>query len=78
MEIWSKKEEDETKAKDIKVLMGKARFSRFMTDVYAASYANKLKCTSFRETRHYTNRWTEPPVGLNVKKLKAGMRVAVC
>ncbi|CAE7432447.1 CML10 [Symbiodinium natans] len=45
VEIWSKKEEDETKAKDIKVLMGK--------------------------TRHYTNRWTEPPVGLNVKKLKA-------
>ncbi|CAE7807489.1 CML25 [Symbiodinium necroappetens] len=45
MEIWSKKAEEETKAKDIKTFMGKAR--------------------------HYTNRWTEPPVGLNVKKLKA-------
>ena len=25
------------------------------------------------EARHYTNRWTEPPVGLNVKKLKEGL-----
>ena len=25
------------------------------------------------EARHYTNRWTEPPVGLNVKKLKVGL-----
>ena len=28
---------------------------------------------SLGQARHYTNRWSEPPVGLNTKKLKVPM-----
>ena len=33
------------------------------------------QCCSLRQARHYTNRWSEPPVGLNTKKLKVGSDV---
>lgn len=74
--VFKFEEEEEMNACDSRVLQRIVdNLAKFCVEIWSEKEGEKQKAKPMLaltgKARHYTNRWSEPPVGLNTKKLKA-------